>query len=385
MTTTPSNVFLRLAAFYVAAFAVLGVYMQFFPLWLHDRRGLSATDVTFVLSGQIWARTLAGPVWALRVDRTGNPRRVLVWLVALSCVAMAAFHFAQTRTELLWCSVAFGCAYPPLHPILDGFALQTAQERGFPYTRVRMWGSLSFLLAIALAGAVLQYGSAAAAPVGFVLAFLVSGLVVSLVAAVQLPAASPSAGPGPVPRPGRLLLHVPFLLFLLAAGLISGSHAAYYSLSTLHWRSHGMGETTASLLWGEGIVAEIALFFAVRDAAGRLRPTTLMLLGAGAAVLRWSVLAATTATVPLLLVNWLHSVSFGCTYLGSMRFIRTRVAPELQATAQGLLGAAGSGVCTALATWGAGRLYAAAPGRAFVAMAALAAAGGLLTWRLRRR
>src|SRR5207244_178457 len=83
---TRTSAFVRLAAFYAATFAVLGVYMQFFPLWLHDARGLSEADVAFVLSGQIWARTIAGPVWAQRVDRTGNARRVLCVLVALSCL-----------------------------------------------------------------------------------------------------------------------------------------------------------------------------------------------------------------------------------------------------------------------------------------------------------
>ena len=48
---------------------------------------------------------------------------------------------------------------------------------------------------------------------------------------------------------------------LVASALIQGSHAVYYSLSTLHWRDHGIDEFASSVLWAEGIVAEIVLFF----------------------------------------------------------------------------------------------------------------------------
>jgi MFS transporter, PPP family, 3-phenylpropionic acid transporter len=83
-------------------------------------------------------------------------------------------------------------------------------------------------------------------------------------------------------------------------------------------------------------------------------------------------------------VGWLHALSFTATYLGTLRALEKRVPPHQRATAQGLLGAATSGigmvVCGLLGGW----LYARIEGGAFVAMAGFALLGTALAWHLRR-
>lgn len=57
------------------------------------------------------------------------------------------------------------------------------------------------------------------------------------------------------------LAHSPsFLLFLLAASTIQGSHALFYAFGTLHWRAQGFADGTIGALWALGVVAEIGLF-----------------------------------------------------------------------------------------------------------------------------
>lgn len=376
-----ATAFARLTAFYVATFAVLGVYMQFFPVWLHDVGGLGNRDVTLVQSGQVWARTLAGPAWAQRVDRSGRPRRVLIWLSVLSLAAFTCFLFGTSMAWLTACCVLFGLCYPPMHPILDAFAVQTAHERGFSYPRVRAWGSVSFLVAIVGVGAMLEHVASR-----WIHTIVAACLVLTVAAAWMLPRttrARPEAGQR---APLTVLLRQPrFLLFLAACGLVQGSHGTFYSLSTLHWRAHGIGEGVAGLLWAEGVVAEIALFFLARGWFERLRPTTLILLGAFGAVVRWCMLGATTEIAWIVAVNWLHALSFGCTYLGALRFVRVRVDAELQATAQGLVGAASSGVGMVIGMLVGGAVYEVSGGDAFYWMAAMAVLGGLGAAALRRR
>lgn len=376
-----------LAGFYVASFSVLGVYMQFFPVWLQDARGCSAADVTEVLAGQIVARTVAGPLWARRVDAHGRPRSVLRLLAAASVLAFAAFLLAHGKLALFLGSTLFGLCYPPMHPILDALTMRTCTPLGVSFGRVRIWGSVAFLTAIVGVGMALPGlngdGAQRAAAAPWVFGITLSALIATAAAAVALPDAR--ALPARRAPLRELLSSGWFLVFLVGAGLIQGSHAAYYNLSTLHWRDHGVGADRASVLWAEGIVAEIVLFALARRALQDWRPTTWLLLGAAGAAVRWCVLAATTSVPLLLATNWLHAASFGCTFLGSLQFIQRRVADDRQATAQGLLGAACSGVFTALGALLAGRLYEQSPARAFGAMAAMAAAGGLAILVLRQR
>lgn len=381
-----TRLWLRLCGAYVASFAVLGVYMQYFPVWLRDLRGCSEADITLVFGLQVAARTVAGPLWARAVDRRGNARAILALLAAMSCLCCAGFLLTGTVLELAVCAFAFGCCYPPMHPILDNVALDATQRVGLRYGRIRACGSLSFLLANVLLGLWLSRAASPPPPAGVVLPLLL-GLLVVVFASTPLLPAPPPRHAVPAERPLRDLLRPgPFLLFLAAAGLVQGSHGPYYNLSTLHWREHGgHDEAIAALLWAVGVLAETVLFFGARGGFDRLRPTTLLLAGALAAVVRWCVIATTTALPWLFASALLHALSFGCTYLGSLRFVQRRVLPGQQATAQGLLGAATSGVGTVIASLLCGQLYAHFAGGSFYAMAGLAALGGCLAWRLRRR
>jgi PPP family 3-phenylpropionic acid transporter len=369
---------LGLAAVYAASFAVLGIYMQFLPLWLRDERGLDKAQISIVLAATTLARTLTGPFWSLQVDRSGQPRRVLRWLSLASVLAFAGYFGADSLVGL-WCvAFAFGAVYSPMHPILDGLSVQVAQADGFAYGRLRVVGSLSFLLVILGVGYWLdQVGTSVVA------AALLLALLGTALASMGLPPVRSPQATGTSPL-WLLLQNRSFLGLLLASSAIQGSHAAYYNLSTAHWTEHGISASMAAVLWGEGVLAEIVLFFYARRLVDRLRPTTLLLLGGAGAVLRWAVLGSTVSIPWLLLTNWLHALSFSCTFLGSLRALERRVPPEQRATAQGLLGAANSGVGMVLGGLAGGFAYERFGGRAFFVMAAFALAGTAVAVWLRR-
>ena len=375
----PKNTFSRLAAFYAATYAALGIYMQFFPVWMHDVGGLTHREVTQAQSGQIFARTFAGPILSQRVDRNGMPTRMVVLLSLLSVFAFACFDLARGMWPMFLCCVLYGCIYPPLHSVLDNLAIESAREGGFRFTRLRAFGSLAFLVVIVIGGALLEQWPSSA-----VYGVLLLLLLVSWLFSLRLPVVVREPNVERRAPMAQMLTDKTFVLFFLANGLLQGSHGGYYSLSTLYWRTHGIQEGTAGLLWAEGVVSEIVLFFFAREWAERLRPTTLLWIGMCGAVVRWLLLATLTSPWAIASVNWLHAISFGVTYLGALQFLRLRVRPELQATAQGLLGAFSSGIGMAAGTMLAGYVYEFAPSGAFVAMAGLAMVGGLLAFFVRR-
>ncbi|MEZ6038790.1 MAG: MFS transporter [Planctomycetota bacterium] len=385
---TPRDPLLRawlgLAGFYACSFTALGVYMQFFPTWLKEVQGFDAQDVAVVLSAQTISRTIAGPLWSQRVDRTGDARRVLLLLASAATGAFALFAVAPTLWLAWAVAFGFGCLYPPMHPIVDAAAVRVGREQGFSFGRLRVVGSIAFLVAIVVVGPCLEPDAT-----WRVFPILVVSLFATAVAGWFVP--RPAAAPTP-PADGRpvvwwrLFGSGQFVLLLASSALIQGSHATYYNLSTVHWNAHGIGKTCASLLWAEGVLAEIVLFFVARRAVERLRPTTLLMLGGAGAALRWTLIGSTTEPLWLFLGNWLHGLSFAATYLGAIRAIETRVPREQHATAQGLLGAATSGGGMVLCGLSGGFVYERWGERAFFLMAAFALVGaGAALWLRRRR
>jgi PPP family 3-phenylpropionic acid transporter len=383
---TPLRSWLGFAAFYASSFAVLAVYMQFFPAWLHGAGGLKEAEVSVVMAAQTVARTLLGTYWAHRVDRRGDARPILLGLAAASVGAFALFGVAPGLAGFAVVAFLFGSLFSPMYPICDAAAMQAAAAHGQSFGRMRVVGSSSYLLALLAMGALVQR-SGLAPTYGLLLVGTMAMAATALLlprAPGQRAATAAAAAPAAAPPWTSLLAQPGLWLLLGAAALIQGSHATFYNLSTLHWADRGIDASVASIVWAEGILAEILLFWFARTTVDRLRPTTLMLLGAAAAVVRWCIVGATTDVGLLLASGWLHALSFGCTYLGSLRALDRRVPAPLRATAQGLLGAATSGVGMVVGGLAGGFAYDALAGGAFFVMAAFAAIGGWLSWRLRR-
>lgn len=373
---------LGFALFYSCSFAVLGGYMQFFPSWLHDVEGFDEKDIAIILSAQTISRTIAGPMWSGLVDRLGDARRVLIWLATGAVGAFGLFALSPSLT-LAWCiSFGFGCLYPPMHPIVDAAAVRTASRVGFSFGRLRVFGSLSFLITILIMGSYLERAGTQQ-----VFLILVVLMVMTAVAAWFVPRDPSHRSLTQGDESGswtQLLRSVPFVVLLISAGLIQGSHATFYQQSTVYWNAHGIDKSMAAIIWGEGVVAEIVLLFFARQTLDRLRPTTLLLLGGLGACLRWMVFGWTTSLTWLLATNWLHALSFAATYLGAIRAVERRVPEHLRATAQGMVGAATAGIGMVFCGLVGGYAFEAYQGLAFFFMAAFAAAGVALACWLRR-
>jgi len=105
----------------------------------------------------------------------------------------------------------------------------------------------------------------------------------------------------------------------------------------------------------------------------------LILVAAGAGILRWSVTALTSEPAVLVVVQLLHGATFGAMHLAAMRALMGLPA-GLSGRAQSLLAAAVSAATGGL-IWASGPLYGAVGGKAFLAMTALCVLAFVLALR----
>ena len=273
-----------------------------------------------------------------------------------------------------------GASWAAILPLGEALALRELQTQGAGYGPVRLWGSITFILAAVGGG----WWIGRSGPT-VVLGLLLALLALNLLACLQMPENGAPVRPAEPPRLGRLLALPGLLRLILAAGLIQASHALYYGFASLHWRAGGLGETVIGWLWAEGVAAEVLLFAAAGTILRKLDPPRLLTLAGGLTVLRWCLTGAGNDLAVLIPAQALHGASFGAVHLAVMHQLRDRVPPELQASAQGAYAAIGGALPFGLITPIAGWLYATIGGHAFFAMAALALAGTGLSATLRAR
>jgi MFS transporter, PPP family, 3-phenylpropionic acid transporter len=366
----------RLGLFYAAYFAGVGIHLPFWPVWL-EWRGLGPAEIGYVLAAAFWPRVVTSLLIPAISDRLGERRQPIILLAAVTLGGVALFAVARDFWPLLCLSLLTGATWAAILPLGEALALGEAQRANLSYGRIRLWGSIAFILTAIGIGQLLQNSGPAV-----VLWATVAALAATLGACVLLPEGQSRARPATFADFRRLAGTPEFLAFVAAAGLIQVSHAVYYGFATLHWRAAGHGELVIGLLWAEGVVAEVVLFACAGALLRRLGPMRLLVLAGALTVTRWALSALSTDLAVLVPAQALHAASFGATHLAAMYYLRDRTPPELHASAQGFYAAIGTALPFGLVTPLAGWLYGDAGGDAFWAMAALALAGTILGLRL---
>jgi MFS transporter, PPP family, 3-phenylpropionic acid transporter len=361
----------RLAVFYAALFVALGVQLPFLPLWL-AAKGLDAGTIGIALAVPMIVRVFAIPLATRSADRHDALRMAIVTAAGMAVLGYGAVGIAQGAAAITIALALASVFYTPIMPLADAYALRGLGRLGRAYGPVRLWGSAAFIVGSFGAGLLLDLIAARDLIWLVVAALTITAAAAYVLSPLPPREASPSATH--VSSAQDLLRDPAFLAAAAAASLIQASHAIYYGFSALDWRAAGLDGGAIGALWALGVVAEIALF----AISGRLpvAPTTLLMLGAAGAVIRWSAMAFDPPSALLPPLQCLHALSFGATHLGALGFMARTAPAELGATAQGYLAVA-LGLAMAVAMAISGLLYARWGGLAYGAMALAAAAGGL--------
>jgi len=394
---------LQMALFYGAMFLFVGIFLPFFPVWLKSR-GLKPEDISLLLAGPLVVRVLFTPVVTYLADLSGNRRRVLIALAWGSLACGLAFIPLSGFWPLMLISVLFGMFWTSVMPLSEAIAMTQVKLQGLDYGRIRLWGSLTFIIASLGGGFIIDaFGD------NSILYMMLAALLITTLAAYNLPRckngkarktgelteltelgetaqeSSPPQAPIHWSEALRLLLSPLFILFLLTAAGIQATHAVYYGFGSLHWQHLGLTSGVIGALWAVGVIAEVTLFAWSTPIIKRVGATGLLIAASGGALLRWGMMALDPPLWLLFPLQTLHALTFGAAHLGAIHFIARAVPEKASATGQGLYSAFAMGIVMGAMTTLSGTLYESFAGKSYMVMAALSFASLLGALLLRHR
>lgn len=341
-----------LRVYFVAAFAVSGIYLPYFPPWLHGR-GLAGQPFGVVSAAAPAMGLFAPTVFGVIADGLGLRTGLLQFASAGALAAFGALTIAAGLGVplglggLLLAAVAIALFRTPMLLMADVVALEHAPGVGTSYGRLRLWGSLGFLASALVAGCAVDPGGAVAVPLACTLA---------VAAALGAALALPRAGRLPARPERRGVLHLlaegDFRLFLFAAFLGNCAQAAYDQCFSLHLFDLGVARPLVGVAWALGTGAEVGIM-AYSASLFRVAPvSTLFAFALCGAALRWALLAVVRSSPILLMLQPLHAISFGLVWVAEVAYTSRRFRSSL-ATAQGLLATAmGAGSVVGMLIWG---------------------------------
>jgi MFS transporter, PPP family, 3-phenylpropionic acid transporter len=367
----------RLALFYGTLFGLSGTHLPFFPVWL-KAVGIDASWIGIIIAVPAVTRFTILPSVTALAERRQSLRGAMI--VTAFATALG-FWVIGTQHQPLVVFTAYAvtaCMWTPIMPLTDAYALRGVARYGLSYGPLRLWGSAAFV-AGTLACGVLVDVIAARYLIWIIAAAAGLGAVVSL-GLRRLD--HPRTAPAVMHRAPALLRDPGFLAVIVAATLIQGSHAAYYTFASINWQGAGLSGLTVAGLWVLGVLAEIVVF--ALSPRFTMQPSWLVVIGGLSAVARWLITAQEPSVPVLSLVQLAHGLTFGLTQVGTMGLLVRRVPGHVMARGQGYF-AACSGIVTSGASILSGAIYGGSGQGVYYLMAAMALAGAVLMWLARHR
>lgn len=368
----------RLGLFFAAYFVLIGIHTPFFPVWL-AAKGLDAREIGIVLAAPMVVRFFVVPVATRLADRRNALRQALILCTWATLAGYAAISLSSGFVAILVTVSVMAVPYSPTMALGDAYALRGLKDR-HSYGPVRMWGSISFIVASIGAGYLFDVMAAKD-----LILLIVGAVFATALSSLALPALAPHAPEEETDISAtHLLRQHGFVAVVLAASLIQGSHSLYYGFSTISWKGAGIDGVSIGILWSFGVISEIVLFGLAPRLPSAIGPRTLMAIGAVAATVRWTAMALNPPGWMLPALQAMHGLSFGATHLGTIGYLANAAPKNLGATAQGYFYVVMS-VVNAVMLGLSGFLYGAFGDTAYLVMGLVAAAGGCCVLAARPR
>jgi MFS transporter, PPP family, 3-phenylpropionic acid transporter len=358
--------------FYGTLFGLAGTHLPFFPVWLRAI-GLEPYWIGIISAVPAVTRFTVLPLVTGLAERRHALRGALVLTAFATALGFALIATQHLPVPIFLAYVATCCLWTPMVPLTDAYALRGVVRHGLNYGRLRLWGSVAFVVG--------------ALACGLLVDTIASWWLIWVIVAVAGLGAAASLVLQPLDDSGKaaaadhdndaLLRRGGFLAIIIAGALIQASHAAYYAFGSITWQSQGLSGLTIAGLWALGVFAEIVIF--ALSPRFTLSPAMLVVIGGLSGAARWFITAQEPPLAALAAVQFAHGLSFGLTQLGTMGLLLRQVPAHAMARGQGYY-AACSGMISSSASIISGVIYAHYGQGVYYLMAIMAASGAVVMW-----
>lgn len=305
---------------YFLYFGVLGIFLPFFNLYC-DHLGFSGFRIGILSAVRSAALVLFPPFWGALADRLNARRPIYILCSLCSALIWMLYLFTVDFWPMLVITILYGMFYSPIISFLEAFTMDILGKEKKSYGRIRVWGSISFIVVVLALGKIIDWYS-----VEIIVVLILAGSLMLSVISTQIPGIQ-IAKKKRLSGAAKRLLERRVLLFLFCAFLMLVSHGAYYGFFSIHLADLGFGSTFIGITWALGSTAEILVMIKSDKIFSRFSLENVLFFSFLVAAFRWIILFFAESATVILLSQILHAVTYGTFHMASILYI-DRLAPE---------------------------------------------------------
>jgi len=373
--TTP---YWRLSGFYFFYFASLGVFVPYWGLYLQEQ-GFSAQDIGELTAIFLGTRIIAPNIWSWIADHQGQRMRIVR---AASLAGMLAFSAIFFSNSYLWIAIVmftFSMFWNATLPQFETNTLQHLGDHSHHYSKIRLWGSIGFIVSVSILGVMFEKLSIELMPIALILTM--TGIWLTSLTVPESASRHRSLDDQPLMD---IVKRPEIIAFLVICFLTLLSHGPYYTFYSIYLENHGYNRSVIGQLWALGVIAEVVIFLFMHRFLPRYGLRLVLILSLILSTVRWLLIGFFPDNLTaLLLAQLLHAASFGTFHAASIAWVHQHFEGKNQARGQALYSSVGFGAGGVLGSLLSGYLWL-TPGPtitfALAAMSTLLATGIAIRW-----
>ncbi|AWB46301.1 MFS transporter [Paenibacillus sp. CAA11] len=292
------------------------IFAAFFQLYLQDI-GMDTVEIGWLLAAGPLISLLAHPFWKYWTDRKQSAKPVLLLMLAGLLVSSYLLFSVSTYRMLYWFLILFYFFQVSLLAQNNTFTLDYTSAKGQGFRKFRIWGSIGWAVTALAAGPLIDLTQ----PCGLS-ALLIPLILLALGACALIPAQRREVGT-PWLHARELIAVVRnkyFMTFLLLGLLVAIPNTMNGMFMPIFMLDLGGSKLYVGLAVFLSTIFEAAVFVLLRRFLRRKLTHLLACLTLVSLLfaLRWYLMSIATEPLQIILIQLLHSVTFGgFFYVGS--------------------------------------------------------------------
>ena len=336
--------FFNYAAFLFFYYAYAGTFSSYASLFFADR-GMTVAQIG-VLMALIQVLRIIGPnLWGWVADHSEHRVRVLRMTGLAAMAAFSGFFVGSAFAHFFAAMVLLNLFTSAQAPLCEALMLSEMRGDMTYYGRIRLWGSIGFIIMMMVTAYVMDWFGTGALPWSAGALLLCTWL-----AALRLRDVPRQPHQGPPAALLALLRRREVMAFFVSSALMIAAHMALYTFYSLYLARHGYSKALIGAMWSLGVVAEVILFYYQGPLLRRWGARRLLLATCVAGALRFVLIGAGAQSLLVLAVaQVLHAATFALHHSSSVLAMQRWFAGPLQARGQALYTSLSYGIGGSLA------------------------------------
>jgi PPP family 3-phenylpropionic acid transporter len=370
-------------SFFFLYFAYVGLFSPYASLFFLDR-GFSVIEIAILMSTLQITRIVGPFSWGWLSDYLSNRIGIIRFSACLAAMVFLTIFFLQSYVAFFVWMFVLHTILSSLMPLGESATVHALfKDNSFDqrYGRLRLWGSIGFIVMVLFAGELFERE-------GIELFPIVGSIILICLALITFRLHEPKMERRKMVK-GELLVvlfNPDVRWFLLSGFFMIFAHAALYVFYSLYLADLGYNKFQIGLFWALGVAAEVIFFYFQSKVLSRLDPEVILQASFGIGVIRFILIAFFPLTWVLILAQLMHAGTFGAHHSAATKLLQRWFTGPLQARGQALMATVSYGLGGTLGGLAAGWLWDATQPRNVFAMAALACGlAGMCIQKLRPR